>query len=61
VKFPDATSSETKLKSRWPNYQKPVNAHALGRQFSVDDLLRVVRVDADLGIFLKKIGLMATQ
>ena len=56
----DAAASETKLKSRWPNYQKPVNAHALGRQFSVDDLLRVARVDADLGNFLKKIGLMAT-
>jgi hypothetical protein len=55
----DAASSETKLKSRWPNYQKPVNAHALGRQFSIDDLLRVARVDADLGNFLKKIGLMA--
>jgi hypothetical protein len=56
----DAASSETKLKARWVNYQKPVNAHALGRQFSVNDLLRVARVDADLGDFLKKIGLMAT-
>ena len=50
----DAASSETKLKSRWPNYQKPANAHALGRQFSVDDPLRVARVDPDLGNFLKK-------
>jgi hypothetical protein len=57
----DAASSETKLKSRWQNYQKPVNAHALGRQFSLDDLLRVARVDSDLGNFLKKIGLMAGQ
>lgn len=55
----DAALSETKLKTRWPNYQKPVNAHTLGRQFSIDDLLRVARVDADWGNFLKKIGLMA--
>jgi len=58
--IPDAASSETKLKARWVNSQKPVNAHALGRQFSVNDLLRVARVDSDLGDFLKKIGLMAT-
>ncbi len=56
--IPDAASTETRLKSRWPNYQKPVNAHALGRQFSLDDLLRVANVDSDLQIFLKKIGLM---
>jgi hypothetical protein len=35
-----------------------MNAHALGRQFSIDDLLRVASVDADLATFLKKIGLM---
>jgi hypothetical protein len=56
--IPDAASAETKLKSRWPNYQKPMNAHALGRQFSLDDLLRVANVDCDLENFLKKIGLM---
>jgi hypothetical protein len=55
----DAASSETKLKTRWSNYQKPVKARALGRQFSINDLLRVARVDQDLGNFLKKIGLMA--
>jgi hypothetical protein len=59
--IPDAASSETKLKARWPNYQKRVNAHALARQFSVDDLLRVARVDADLGNFLEEIGLMSRQ
>jgi hypothetical protein len=56
---PDAAESETKLRSHWVNYQKPMNAHALGRQFSVDDLLRVARVDPDFGIFLKRIGLLA--
>lgn len=56
--IPDAASAETRLKSRWPNYQKPVNAHALGRQFSLDDLLRVANVDPDLETLLKRIGLM---
>jgi len=56
--IPDAASAEKRLKSRWPNYQKPVNAHALGRQFSLDDLLRVASVDSDLEALLKKIGLM---
>jgi hypothetical protein len=55
--IPDAASAETKLKSHWPNYQKPANAHALGRQFSLDDLLRVANVDSDLGTLLQKIGL----
>jgi hypothetical protein len=56
--IPDAASAATKLKSRWPNYQKPVNAHTLGRKFSLDDLLRVASVDSDLETLLKKIGLM---
>jgi hypothetical protein len=56
--IPEVASADTKLKSRWPNYRKPENAHVLGRQFSLDDLLRVARVDPDLEIFLKKIGLM---
>jgi len=56
--IPDAASAETKLKSRWPSYQKPVNAHALGRQFSLEDLLRVAKADSDLESLLKKIGLI---
>ena len=59
--IPDAASAGTKLKSRWQNYQKPMNAHALGRQFSLNDLLRVARADSDLENFLKKIGLMGGQ
>ena len=54
----EAASSETKLRNRWPNYEKPVNAHALGRQFSIDDLVRVARVDPDLENLLKQIGLI---
>ncbi len=57
----DAASAETKLKSRWPGYQKPVNAHTLGRRFSIDDLSRVAKADPDLETLLKKIGLMGGQ
>jgi hypothetical protein len=56
--IPEAASAETRLKNRWASYQKPENAHALGRQFLLDDLLRVANVDSDLRTFLKKIGLM---
>jgi len=56
--IPDAASAGTKLKSRWPIYQKPMNARELGRQFSLEDLLRVAALDSDLEILLKKIGLM---
>lgn len=59
--MPDAASAEIRLKSRWPSYQKPMNAHALGRQFSLDDLLRVAHVDPDLEVLLTKIGLMGGQ
>jgi hypothetical protein len=56
--IPDAASVKARLRSRWANYEKPMNAHALGRQFSLDDLLRVANVDADLAAFLRIIGLM---
>lgn len=56
--IPDATSAKARLRSRWANYEKPMNAQALGRQFSLDDLLRVARVDTDLATLLKTIGLM---
>ena len=59
--IPEAALAESKLKSHWPNYRKPVNAHALGRQFSVNDLLRVACVDADWGNYLKKIGLLVGE
>ncbi len=56
---PDAGSAQAKLKSQWPSYQKPMNAHALSRQFSLEDLLRVANVDSDLENILKRIGLIA--
>jgi len=57
----DAASANTKLKRHWETYQKPMNAHALGRRFSIDDLLRAANVDPDLQTILKKIGLMGGQ
>jgi hypothetical protein len=57
---PDAASVATRLKSRWPNYQKPMNARELDRKFSLADLLRVAKVDPDLETLLKRIGLMDT-
>lgn len=56
--IPDAASAKARLRARWANYEKPMNAQALGRRFSLGDLLRVARVDADLASLLKKIGLM---
>ena len=55
---PDAASTESKLRSHWSGYRKPMNAHALNRQFSLEDLLRVANSDADLRILLTGIGLM---
>jgi hypothetical protein len=55
---PDAASAETKLKTLWPNYQKPANARDLERHFSLEDLLRVASADHDLEVLLKRIGLM---
>jgi hypothetical protein len=55
---PNTASAEKKLKRQWPSYQKPVTARDLGRQFSLDDLLRVANVDSDLKSLLTRIGLM---
>jgi hypothetical protein len=55
----DAASAETRLKSLWPSYRKPMSAQELRRKFSLDDLLRVASLDKDLQTLLKKIGLMS--
>ena len=57
----DAASAKTKLKKRWPAYEKPANANALARQFSLDHLLRAASVDADLRAFLEIIGLAGNR
>jgi hypothetical protein len=55
---PDVATAVAKLKHHWPNYEKPVNAQTLGRQFSNEDLLRAASADTDLRTLLKTIGLM---
>jgi hypothetical protein len=56
--IPTASMAETKLKTFWPSYQKPANAHMLKAHFSFDDLVRVAGVDADLEKLLRRIGFM---
>ena len=48
---------QKQLRSIWPDYQKPVDAQTLASKFSLDDLLRVARVDFDLTALLLLIGL----
>jgi hypothetical protein len=55
----DAASARIKLKNKWESYQKPANAYALARQFSMNDLLRASKLDPDLQNLLEKIGLAA--
>ena len=45
------------LRSIWPDYQKPVDAQTLASKFTLDDLLRVARVDLELKAMLSIIGL----
>ena len=56
--IPSADKAETKLKIDWPSYKKPETALTLGRRFSLEDLLRVAKVEADLKFLLERIGLM---
>ncbi len=56
--IPSAAKAAAKLKKFWHEYQKPSNAHELGRRYSLDDLKRVAKFDADLRSLLKRIGLI---
>jgi len=56
---PTAADAERKLAQLWPAYRKPMNAHALGRQFSLDDLRKLAAREPDLAELLNAIGLMA--
>jgi hypothetical protein len=55
---PDAASAFRKLKSQWPDYQKPMTANFLARQFTLADLIRMAGKDPDLKAFITKIGFM---
>jgi len=55
---PSASMAKTKLRKFWPDYEKPVNAQALERHFSLADLMRVAGADPDLTVLLARIGLI---
>ena len=55
--IPTAEVAETRLKILWPTYQKPLNANALYRRFTFNDLRRLAAVDEDLNNLLQVIGL----
>ena len=46
-----------KLRSVWPDYQKPPTAFQLNQRFSVSDLRRAARYDGELGKLLGVLGL----
>jgi hypothetical protein len=56
--IPSASTVQTKLRTFWPTYQKPANAHMLNSHFTLDDLARLAGVDPDLDNLLRRIGLL---
>jgi len=54
----NAASAKVRLKSQWPDYEKPANTYTLARRFSLADLLRAANFDADLQNLLGQIGLI---
>lgn len=55
---PDSARAHSQLCQAWPGYEKPADARALADKFVLDDLLRVARIDEDLGGLLKMVGLI---
>lgn len=54
---PIGTKTHSQLCQAWPDYQKPADARSLAAKFSLNDLIRVAKVDEELNIFLCMIGL----
>ena len=54
---PSSTNAHSLLRKKWPAYQKPADARTLDSKFSLDDLLRVARVDSELRNLLMIVGL----
>lgn len=52
-----SSNAQQQLRKLWPTYQKPVDAYMLASRFSLDDLLRIAKRDADFKNLLTKIGL----
>lgn len=53
---PNNTKTENQLRQIWPTYQKPVDARTLAKKFSLEDLLRFAKVNAELHLLLSLIG-----
>lgn len=50
--------AEKRLRKReWPDYERPENAKRIGEKFTLKDLLRLAKVDADLATLLSIFGL----
>ncbi len=60
-RFVPARSAERFLRGRWPTYDKPESADALGQRFTPGDLRRASQHDADLHWVLEILGLSHTQ
>ncbi len=54
---PSAAKTHSQLCQVWSNYQKPADARMLAAKFSLNDLLRVAKVDLELNTLLSMIGL----
>lgn len=54
---PHAAYVQKELRSLWPEYRKPVDTRRLAARFSIEDLLRVARIDMELNSLLALIGL----
>lgn len=54
---PTASNARKQLLNAWANYEKPADARTLATKFTLKDLLRVAKVDADLHALLSTIGL----
>jgi hypothetical protein len=55
---PNRANVQALLRNSWPNYKKPADTRTLSERFTLADLLRVAKVDEDLGGLLKMVGLM---
>jgi hypothetical protein len=54
---PSGSSVQTQLRSAWSSYKKPADTRTLAGKFTLDDLLRVAKVDTELGRLLSIIEL----
>jgi len=56
----DSRNAIDRLRTVWPDYQKPTDARSLSLKYDLEDLLRLARVDVELRNLLDLIGLLST-